>query len=65
MTKSSLQLKVLAGLLLAIAGNASAATYTDVPAGATTGLPFAYFGKVTYQSHKASAPMSVIFEVGM
>jgi len=44
MTKSALQLKVLAGLLLALAGNASAATYTDVPAGANTGLPFAYFG---------------------
>ena len=44
MPKSALQLKVLAGLLLALAGNASAATYTDVPSGANTGLPFAYFG---------------------
>jgi hypothetical protein len=27
--------------------------------------PFVYFGKVRYQSHTGSAPMSVIFEVGM
>jgi hypothetical protein len=34
-----------AGILLALAGHASAAAiYTNVPAGANTGLPFAYFG---------------------
>lgn len=35
---------ILAGLLLALAANASATTYTNVPSGANTGLPFAYFG---------------------
>jgi hypothetical protein len=50
MTKSSLQLKVLAGLLLVFAGSASAATYTNVPGGATTGSPFAYFGNAANPS---------------
>lgn len=35
---------VLALTLVAAAAGASAATYTNVPAGATTGLPFASFG---------------------
>jgi hypothetical protein len=44
MTNSMLQLKVLASFLLVFAGSASAATYTNVPNGASTGLPFASFG---------------------
>lgn len=44
MTLSTLRLNLLTGLLLAVAGGASAATYTNVPGGASTGLPFAYFG---------------------
>jgi hypothetical protein len=44
MTKSAMHLKILASVLLAIAGSASATTYTNVPGGATSGLPFAYFG---------------------
>jgi hypothetical protein len=44
MTKTAIQLKAVAGLLLVIAGGASAATNTNVPSGANTGLPFAYFG---------------------
>ena len=44
MIKSAHQLKILAGLLLVLAGHASGATYTNVPSGATTDLPFAYFG---------------------
>ncbi|MFZ5527771.1 MAG: PEP-CTERM sorting domain-containing protein [Pseudomonadota bacterium] len=39
-----LSLKALPCLLLAFAGSVSAATYTNVPSGANTGLPFAYFG---------------------
>jgi len=50
MTKSALQLKVLAGLLLVFAGSASAATYTNVPSGANTGSPFAYFGNAANPS---------------
>jgi hypothetical protein len=50
MTKSTLHLNVLAALLLAVAGSASAATYTNVPGGATTGLPFAYFGNAANPS---------------
>ena len=50
MTKSAFQLKVLAGLLLVIAGSASAATYTNVPSGANTGSPFAYFGNAANPS---------------
>lgn len=44
MTRSALPTPLLAGLALALAGSASAATYTNVPAGANTGLPFASFG---------------------
>ena len=45
MTPSALRLKALAGLLLLIVGSAaSAETYTNVPSGANTGSPFAYFG---------------------
>lgn len=43
MSKSAFQLTVLAGLL-ALAGAAHADTYTNVPSGANSGLPFAYFG---------------------
>jgi hypothetical protein len=50
MTKSAFQLKVLASLLLVLAGNASAATYTNVPSGATTGLPFSSFGNAANPS---------------
>jgi len=50
MTKFSLQLNMLAGLLLVLTGNASAATYTNVPAGATSGSPFAYFGNAANPS---------------
>jgi hypothetical protein len=55
MTKSTLQLNVLAALLLAIAGSASAATYTNVPLGATTGLPFVSFGNAANPS--SDSPM--------
>ncbi len=44
MIKSAFQLTALAGLMLVFAGTASAATYTNVPSGANTGSPFAYFG---------------------
>jgi PEP-CTERM motif len=50
MTKSTLHLKVLASLLLVLAGNASAATYTNVPSGANTGLPFVSFGNAANPS---------------
>jgi hypothetical protein len=50
MTKSSLQLKVLAGLLLAFAGNVSAAIFTNVPSGPNTGLPFVSFGNAANPS---------------
>jgi hypothetical protein len=50
MTKSLLQLKVLAGVLLVFAGNAFADTYTNVPGGANTGSPFAYFGNAANPS---------------
>ncbi|MDB5804464.1 MAG: hypothetical protein JWN73_1786 [Betaproteobacteria bacterium] len=56
MPKSALQLKVLAGLLLALAGNAFADTYTNVPGGANTGLPFAYFGNAANPS--GDSPMA-------
>jgi hypothetical protein len=43
--KLSIGKQILGGLLLALAANAaSAATYTNVPSGANTGLPFASFG---------------------
>ncbi|HEY4375336.1 MAG TPA: PEP-CTERM sorting domain-containing protein [Burkholderiales bacterium] len=50
MSKSAFQLKVLAGLLLAFAGSASAATYTNVPGGANTGSPFVSFGNAANPS---------------
>lgn len=43
-------MKVLASLLLAFAGNVSAATFTNVPSGATTGLPFVSFGNAANPS---------------
>ncbi len=50
MTKSALQMKVLTSLMLLFAGNLSAATYTNVPSGANTGSPFAYFGNAANPS---------------
>jgi len=50
MTKSTLQLNVFACLLLALACSASAATYTNVPSGANTGLPFISFGNASNPS---------------
>jgi hypothetical protein len=50
MKKSSFQLKVIASLLIAFAGNVSATTYTNVPSGASTNLPFAYFGNAANPS---------------
>jgi len=50
MTKSTLQLNVLVGLLLALVCSASATTYTNVPSGANTGLPFASFGNAANPS---------------
>ena len=50
MIKSTLKLKALAGLMLIFAGNAFADTYTNVPSGANTGSPFAYFGNAANPS---------------
>jgi len=50
MIKSTLQLKLLVSFTLAFAGNAFAATYTNVPLGANMGLPFAYFGNAANPS---------------
>lgn len=50
MNKSVFQLKVLASLMLVFAGNVSATTYTNVPSGANTGSPFAYFGNAANPS---------------
>ena len=50
MTKSSFKLKAIAGLLLAFAGSASATTYTNMPSGVNTNLPFAYFGNAANPS---------------
>jgi hypothetical protein len=50
MTKSTLQLNVLVGLLLALAGNVSATTYTNVPSGPNTGLSFVSFGNAANPS---------------
>jgi len=50
MTKLAFQMNVVASVLLAIAGNASAATYTNVPSGASNGLRFAYFGNAANPS---------------
>ncbi|MET3122444.1 hypothetical protein AAKU67_002045 [Oxalobacteraceae bacterium GrIS 2.11] len=44
MTKFVNLLKMAACILVISAGNASAVNYTDVPGGANTGLPLAYFG---------------------
>lgn len=63
MTKSSFRLNVLAGVLLAIAGSASAATYTNVPAGANTGLPFASFGNNPSTSSGDSAKVGEVFSL--
>jgi hypothetical protein len=50
-TKSVPRLKLLAAaILLALAGSASAAIYTNVPGGANTGLPFASFGNAANPS---------------
>lgn len=53
MIKASLPLLLLVGLLLPLAGNASAATYTNVPSGANSSLPFAYFGNAANPSGDA------------
>ncbi len=55
MTRSTLRLKALTALLVAVAGNASAATYTDVPGGANNGLPFASFGNAANPSGDSPA----------
>lgn len=43
-------MKIVASVLLAFAGNVSAATFTNVPSGANTGLPFASFGNAANPS---------------
>lgn len=50
MTTPKFSMNVLAGLLMALAGHASAATYTNVPSGANTGLPFVSFGNAANPS---------------
>jgi hypothetical protein len=50
MNTSTFKLKALAAVALAFVGNAFAATYTNVPSGANTGLPFAYFGNAANPS---------------
>ncbi len=50
MTTSTFKLKALACLMFAFAANASAETYSNVPAGANTALPFAYFGNASNPS---------------
>jgi hypothetical protein len=50
MNKSLLKANVLAGLLLGLSGNVSAATYTNVPSGASTSLPFVSFGNAANPS---------------
>lgn len=50
MSKSAFRMKALASLMLIFAGNLSAATYTNVPSGANTGSPFAYFGNAANPS---------------
>ncbi|WP_457335074.1 PEP-CTERM sorting domain-containing protein [Rhizobacter sp. P5_C2] len=49
------RLNLLVGLLLVAAGNASAATHTNVPGGANTGLPFASFGNAANPSGDSPA----------
>jgi PEP-CTERM motif len=55
MTKADFRSTVLAGLLLLAAGGASAATFTNVPGGANTGSPFAYFGNAANPSGDSPA----------
>lgn len=50
MNTSTFKLKALTAVVLAFAGNAFAATYTNVPTGANTGLPFASFGNAANPS---------------
>jgi len=59
--KSGLQLKVLASFMLVFAGNALADTYTNVPSGANTGLPFAYFGNAANPSGDSPKVGEVFF----
>jgi len=63
MTKSTLQLNVVAGLLLALVCSASAATYTNVPSGANTGLPFAYFGNSPLSGDGDSPKVGEVFSL--
>lgn len=59
-----LHLNTFAGLLLAVAvGAAHADTYTNVPNGANTGLPFAYFGNGANPSGD-SPQVGEVFSVG-
>ncbi len=44
MFASTLKVKLIASLMLVFAGSASATTYTNVPNGASTNLPFVSFG---------------------
>lgn len=55
MTAFAPRLTLLAGLLLAAAGSVCAETYTNVPGGANTGLPFAYFGNASNPSGDSPA----------
>jgi hypothetical protein len=50
MPHPALYLKPIASLMLFVAASASAATYTNVPNGASTGLPFASFGNAANPS---------------
>ena len=50
MNKTAFKVNVLASLLLALAGNVSAATYTNVPSGASANLPFVSFGNAANPS---------------
>jgi len=57
MTRSAFRLNLLAGLVVAAAGgaHATAATCTNVPAGANTGLPFASLGNAANPSGDSPA----------
>lgn len=61
MTNLALKMKVLASFLLVFAGNAFADTYTNVPSGANTGLPFAYFGNAANPSGDSPKVGEVFF----
>jgi hypothetical protein len=63
MIKSTPQLNVLVGLLQALAFNASATTYTNVPSGANTGSPFAYFGNSTSGGSGNSPKVGEVFSL--